>query len=77
MILSEMYSDGSEFLLGLLCLFHLTFAICLVSRMQHNTDKQNPGRKFWNKIVKANETGHEQKSFIPTFSCFLTAIAKG
>ena len=72
-----MYSDGSEFLLGLLCLFHLTFARYLVSKMQHNTDKQNPGRNFWNKIVKANETGHEQKNFISTFLCFLTAIAKG
>ena len=72
-----MYSDGSEFLLGLLCLFYLTFALLLVSKMQHDTDKQNPGRNFWNKTVKTNETGHEQKSFISTFSCFLTAITKG
>ena len=36
----------------------------------------NSGQNIWNNIVKSNETGHEKKSLISTFSCFLTAIAK-
>ena len=72
---SQMYSDGSQFLLGLLCSFHVTFALRLVSKIWHHTDKQNPRQNIWNKIVKSNETGHEQKSFISAFSSFLTTIA--
>ena len=48
-ILSQMYSDGSELLLGLLCSFHVTFVLRLVSKMQHNTDKQNTGQNIGTK----------------------------
>ena len=36
----------------------------------------NPGQNIWNKTVKSNETGYEQKSLISAFSRFLTAISK-
>ena len=49
MILSQMYSDDSELLLGLLCSFDVTFGLRLVSKMQHNTDKQNTGQNIGTK----------------------------
>ena len=36
----------------------------------------NPGQNIWNKIEKSSKTEENEKSFISTFACFLTAIAK-
>ena len=36
----------------------------------------NSNQSIWNKKEKSSKTGQEKKSFISTFACFLTAIAK-
>ena len=38
-------------------------------------ENQNPGQNIWNKLEKFSKIGQDKKSFIPTFACFLTAIA--
>ena len=35
----------------------------------------NPGQNILNKIEKSSKAGHDKKSLIPTFACFLTATA--
>ena len=36
----------------------------------------NLGQNIWYKIEKSSKTGHDKKSLISTFACFLTAIVK-
>ena len=44
--------------------------------IQVRSENYNFGQNIWNKINKSSETGQDKKILIPTFACFLTAVAK-
>ena len=36
----------------------------------------NPGQNIWYKVEKSSKVGHDFKSSLSNFACFLTAVVK-